>query len=250
MMDDLASAEFNTAEAEVVARDLDFMPRLTDYVLERVVIAGAAAADVAVQTVPIRRDRPAGAEIPKSLFMIYLKLDDTKQLIVRQMRLDNFATTGPGYTLDGAEDFLLKEARKEPPGQYYEASNFSNMVWQRPYYLTFVIDNADWEFYWHESNLHEAIRLLQQKDVPGSHTTYQGENHTFFEAKEDIPLASYGDAFRVMNCYCDANGTIEDDEAQLKYCFEIYLKAPFKDAVGGHITMLIDPDGQNQGPRT
>ena len=34
------------------------------------------------------------------------------------------------------------------------------------------------------------------------------------------------------------------------YCFEIYLKAIFKDPGGPdtHITVLIDPDGQNQGP--
>lgn len=252
MMDDLASAEFDTIEREVEALAGGFAPLLTDYVLQRGPIAGVAAEDVAVQTVPIRQDRPEGAEIPRSLFMVYLKFDDTGQLIVRQMRLDNFAAAGAGYTLDGAETFLLGEARKQyPPRDHYEASNFSNMTWTRPYYLTFVIDNPGWEFYWNDSQLHEAMRLLERKDVPGSFTTYEGENHTFFEADKDIALAGIpGDAFRVMNCYRDANGTIVDDDAEIKYCFEIYLKAPFKDPGGTHITVLIDPDGENQGPRT
>ena len=62
MMDDLSNADFDTAEAEVVVRESGFAPLLTNYVLSRGPIAGAA--DVAVQTVPIRQYRPAGAEIP------------------------------------------------------------------------------------------------------------------------------------------------------------------------------------------
>jgi hypothetical protein len=250
MMDDLGKTEFDAPEAEVKALDTASSPLLTNFILKR-----SVAAEGLLQENPVRTESGPGFSIPTSLFMLYVKFDDRAQLIARQFRFDDFGNQG--MTLEEAELALLTEARTlQPGGAHYEASNFSTMVWRRPYYLTFVIDSPGWEFYWHDSQLHEAIRLLDRKDVPGpvGHRRYEGENHTFFDADQDIPLPSLGDAFRVTNCFRDAAGPIEARQVTNKYCFEIYLKAPFKDPAlpnqDTHITMLFDPDGQNQGPRT
>jgi len=249
MMDDLAIADFETAEAAVEAFDAAYAPLLTNY------IVGRGGMDPA-QTNPIRLEREGdeGFETPTSLFMIYLKFDDAGKLIARQLRFNDFGSPANGNrTLDQAEDDLLTEARLGA-GTHLERSNFQGMTWQRPYYVTFVIDNAGWQFYWSQAALHEAIRFLERKDEPGNFKTYESENHTFFDAKDDIPLASLGDAFRVVNYYRDQNGPIVAPAVKREYCFEIYLQAIFKDPAGvgqpTHITVLIDPDGQNQGPRT
>lgn len=248
MMDDLASAEFYTVETEARAVE-GTASLLSGYVLSR-------GTDPAFETDPIRWEMGA-YETPTSLFMIYMKFDDTGQLIVRQFRYDDFRTpAGAGLTVAQAEDELLGEARQDQPGgAHYDGSNFLEMLWTRPYYLTFVIDNPNWEFYWDPSPRHEAMRLLKRKDVPGSFKEYEEKNFTFYNADPNIPLAADGDAFRVTNHFRDASAPIVAQSGKIDYCFELYLRAPFKDPSPGttgqptHVTVLIDPDGQNQGPR-
>lgn len=239
-MDDLADADSDVGERGAEAFNAFYVPLLSNYVVSR---GGAEPA----QTNPIRL-RTDQFEAPTSLFMIYMKFDEFGKLAVRQLRFDDFDfPANGGRTLDEAETDLLAEARAAI-GAHLEGSNFQGMIWQRPYFITFVIDNEGWEFYWGEG-LHEAIRFLERKDAAHDVKIYEKENHTFFDAKEDIALASLGDAFRVANYHRDQNGPIIG-KVKREYCFEIYLKAIFKDAGGPdtHITVLIDPDGQNQGP--
>lgn len=245
MMEDLANADMNALEAEAVAPSASFAPLLTNYTLN-------LALD---QTNPIRlqHENDPGYETPHSLFMIYLQFESTGKLVARQLRFDDFdLSAGGNLTLDQAEAVLLGEARAGQ-GAHPQKNNFQEMTWQRPYYITFVIDNAGWRFYWDQAQLHEAIRFLERKDEPGNFKTYEKENYSFFDAKPHINLG-LGDAFRVTNYYRDENGTITDPHALKEYCFQIYLQTPFKDPAGlgqsPNITMLIDPDGQNQGPRT
>jgi hypothetical protein len=60
-----------------------------------------------------------------------------------------------------------------------------------------------------------------------------------------------GDAFRVINYFLNAQGNQLGAGPPIKYSFQIYLETPFRTATNPHthIVLVIDPDGQNQGPR-
>ena len=183
MMDDLANADFEVSEAATETPEVAYAPLLTDYTLNR------AAPPDGGQINPIRLVKAGlpGYPSPTSLFMIYMKFDDLGKLIVRQLRLDDFGSGGGG-TLDQAEADLLDEARAGS-GAHLEKSNFQGMIWRRPYYITFVIDNEGWQFRWGEG-LHEAIRFLERKDAECNIKIYEKDNHSFFDAEADIALAT------------------------------------------------------------
>ena len=46
----------------------------------------------------------------------------------------------------------------------------------------------------------------------------------------------------------EAGGAMSDKQVR-NYCFEIYVLVPFSQG-NKYVTILIDPDGQNQGPNT
>lgn len=244
MMDDLSKSEFEGNEAESEALDIADSPFLDKYILAR-------GLGETPPTNPIRlimKDQP-GYVAPTSVFMIYMRFDATGELIVRQLRYQDFGDDG--RTLEQAEEDLLAIAQAAPfAGPHAVGTNFKDMRWTRPYFMTFVIDNPGWKFYWGVDQRHEAIRFLERKDAQGNFQIYEDENHSFFDAEQGIALG-HGEAFRCRNYHRDANGPLLDARA-VKYCFEIYLQSPFKVPTGNstHITVLIDPDGQNQGPRT
>src|SRR5687767_9413421 len=131
MMEDMANADMNVLEAEAEVSSASFAPLLTNYTLSRAM----------AQTNPIRLEHEGdpGYETPTSLFTVYLQFDGTGKLIARQLRFNDFGSAAGGnLTLDAAETALLAEARAGQ-GPHFEKSNFQGMVWQRPYYLTFVI---------------------------------------------------------------------------------------------------------------
>ncbi len=119
------------------------------------------------------------------------------------------------------------------------------MTWKAPCYLTFVIENQGWKFYWREHDIrHGPIRFFRRKDKVPSETRLYADNWAFFNA-EQFDLDGHS-AFRCTNYVSNERGPLTGRDT-VDYCFQIYLEAPF--AIGGrHITMLIDPDGQNQGP--
>jgi hypothetical protein len=184
-----------------------------------------------------------GYRKPDSLYMIYMRFDETGQLVVKQLQKLGGVAEG---TVRGAEEALLTLARSR---NGHIGVNFEGIEWRRQHYITFVIDNPGWTFFWGEDPRHEAIRFLRRKDGDGD--LYTKENHTFFDAVTLDPKLGAGEAFRCINYFRNEFGDLSYGPAVV-YCFEIVLQAPFlaNSSVESRIRLIIDPDGQNQGPRT
>jgi hypothetical protein len=178
---------------------------------------------------------------PRSVYMIYMKFDATGKFIVKQLSELDYPDN-----LVAAEGRLLRAATGNGATL---GSNFRNIVWKRPYYLTFVIDNPGWKVYWGPTGREDPIRFLYRK--AGSTDTYITKNYSFFDAKPVHSLGS-GDAFRLINYHLNENGYPVPAGQPEDYCFQIYLESPFAISTNPHthIVIIVDPDGQNQGPRT
>lgn len=185
---------------------------------------------------------------PKDLHLIYIGVDDDAQLVVRHMR-----KFGVDYTnIDGEEEKLVKAAQGEDePRDYQYAKDFAIIEFQRSSYFTLVVDAPGWDFYYPypdeeepiKDELHDPLVFIERKRKNGP---IKHENWSFFNAKPVTPAGCNG--VRCMNFFTDKNGRLL--RIVEEYSFEIYLRVPFsqRSIYGHHITIIIDPDGQNQGP--
>jgi hypothetical protein len=184
---------------------------------------------------------PSGRQPPKAVYLVYIKFDENGQLVVRQA----FSPFESGETVEAAEKRVFKriEAGK------YDDINFENMTWKKPCYLTYVLANPGWKFYWRNSDIrHAPMRFFRRKNKIPPTTKIYRENHAFFDAAR-FDMFGKLSAFRCVNFVCDEDGKLGDLE-RIDYCFQVYLEAPF--SLAGkerNVIMLIDPDGQNQGPK-
>jgi hypothetical protein len=236
MMDDLTQAEKQFDELDVSSADVE------------VAFFSGEIGVAAARSIQLNKLNDDGYEAPDSVYMIYMKFDTNGRFVVKQ--LSERPYTG---TLAEAEANLLKVARgpDQPSGNILvEGSNFQGIAWRRPHYLTFVIDNPGWKIYWGLGGLDDPLRFLSSK--PGSTTAYLTDNYTFFDAEPVQNLAA-GDAFRCINYHHRDEFTNELLNGDTRdYCFQIYLQTPFAGPANpqSHIVLIVDPDGQNQGPRT
>jgi hypothetical protein len=131
-----------------------------------------------------------------------------------------------------------------------DGHNFLDLIWTKPYFITFCIKTPDWGFYHKAQDGHDAVVFLSEKEkITGAAKKKQfyDPNYSFFNAMtvNNIPDRR---AIRITNYHRqNAEGDPIPSGQKRNYCFEIYLEAPF--FIGGEkLTVLIDPDGQNQGP--
>ena len=204
---------------------------------------------------------------PNDIHLIYVGMNGAS-LIARHMRRFNIDYRD----IAKIEEELVKEAQKQAPprvGEY--ARDFSRLEFQRATYLTMVLDAPGWEFYYPfpaeeepvPGELHDPLVFIEKKQ-PGQNSA--AKNYAFYNCTQVSPSGCNG--FRCINFFtADAAGT--PIRTVLDYRFEIYITIPFspvftplapvdmklapKDASGRivdgrHITIIIDPDGQNQGP--
>jgi hypothetical protein len=197
---------------------------------------------------PIRNHKvdPTTHPAPKALFLIYITMNGQK-LIVRHM--EEYDIEGDKDDIKEAEIRLLQDAKAN---LNVVGRNFERMTWDEPCYITMVLDIPGWKFYWRDNPNQDPIVFLQYKDLRGIGAPAYTKNTTFFDAELDdiTPSSSYAHkALRFINHFRDENDKPLHGK-DLRYCFEIYLEAPFFIAgQSSYITILIDPDGQNQGPQ-
>lgn len=186
--------------------------------------------------VNIRDPDPHNRPEPMAVYFVWLHFNADGKLEVRQKAGRRQA----GEAIADAEARLAANIRSD-----YDSTNFADMVWTEPCYLSFLIENPGWKFYWRNSDVrHGPIRFFRRKDKIPSETRIYGDNWAFYMARQFWIGQRHG--FRCRNFVSDENGRLGPGE-KIDYCFQIYLEAPF--AIGTEsIIMLIDPDGQNQGP--
>jgi hypothetical protein len=187
-----------------------------------------------------------GYDPPDYLYLVYLSFDGVSNLIVRQLVKEIRSS------IKDSEEELFQEARDDTN---IEARNFEDLVWDYPCYITFVIDSEDWAFYWRNNPNHDPIVFLKEKALRNNTPPPPpyDENYSFYDAVHTYVEDRDGkrhDAIRFVNYLRDQNGPLQTPQDVRYYCFEIYLEAPFARPMRpvNRITILIDPDGQNQGP--
>jgi hypothetical protein len=234
MTDDLKLAEARFEEPGVPSADVEMAFARTELAVR------------AARSIQLRKLGDDGYEAPEAVYMIYMKFDANGRFIVRQISERPY--TG---TVAESEARLIAVARGAAPtgSIVVEGTNFQNIVWRRPHYMTFVIDNPGWNIFWGPGGLDDPLTFLEEK--PGSTKTYLTDNYTFFDA-EPIQNLAAGDAFRCINYHHRDEYTNELYNGDVRdYCFLIHLLSPFAGLPNphSHIVVIIDPDGQNQGPR-
>jgi hypothetical protein len=215
---------------------------------------------------------------PSRLQLLYIALTPDAKFAVRHLFLDDITTTN----IDAKEKDLVLEARTTVPDgakSHNELSRgFEGIEFKREAYFTIVIDELGWEFYFPApakpddvipGQTDDPVVFLDNKKVivasnPSGtsivvHDQDFAENHAFSDAMMvDVVVPGTGPGpgpfpdearrgLRLINFFTDSKGqpltTVTD------FGFEIYLRAPA--AAGDHLTtIIVDPDGQNQGPRT
>jgi hypothetical protein len=187
-----------------------------------------------------------GYDAPEDICLLYIRVDHDSGLHVR-----HYQDQLNGRTVDQAEADLLAEAR--PSGDrakpHLKGQNFEGMVFDRPSWFTILLDEAEWSFFSDPAVPgNDPIVFLAQKD--GDATGKQFDpNHSFYDA--ELVRVDGRPAVRCINfCKTDAAGTPLPTGATTNFCYEINLRAPF--ALPGsesHITIIIDPTGENRGPK-
>lgn len=194
---------------------------------------------------PIRLPKKDVYAAPTYLYFIYISFDPDSNLIVRQLREDGISSTAKLLT---AEKRLFKNAVEN---KNVESTDFKGMVWDIPTYITIVVDKDDWKFTWKDKPEHDPVIFLPYKELDGTQT--YDENYSFYDAEParvEGPHGKKRHAVRCRNYVRNKNGPLATPNDKCRYCFEIYLEAPFSTPLSPveYITILIDPDGQNQGP--
>lgn len=190
--------------------------------------------------------RPTQADDPRyprpdSLYLIYVAFDEQISLNVR-----HYHTPLAGGNVTAGEAALVSQARA---GAAPIGRNFRDLVWREPCYLTLAIDAPGWQFSWGTGDSGDPMIFLGEKDLNEAgilQRRFYDPNYSFLDA---IPTAPEGaDGVRCINHFKqDAEGNSIGPGQVRRYCFEIYLEVPFA-SEPERISIIIDPDGQNQGP--
>jgi hypothetical protein len=195
---------------------------------------------------------------PKCLFMVYIRMFEgrleVQYLKKREIVWDNLST----------EVERLFAAASEGKG---DINAFDLIVFDEPTVFVVVLDQEGWEFYypdpendepsWPET--HDPIVFIEKKAVlvkeAGKWVRRQYDyqkNRAFYDSQ----AFEIGEVGRAVMCYNfitkNKDGDILEYGKHQDFSFNIYLRVPF--SLTGlderKITIILDPDGQNQGPNT
>jgi hypothetical protein len=198
------------------------------------------------------RERKPGWPVPRHLYLVYIGMNQDG-LMVRQLDAD----IDPA-NLESEEDRLIALAAQSPVG------DFTKIVFKQPSYFTIVLDKDDWEFYYPDPRnpspayreTHDPIIFLDEKAIIGStgvRVAQPAERNKAFYNLEPV-VKRIGEkgraAIRCVNFFTrnDAGDPVEHNET-IDYAFNLFLRIPFSNSAGSRkITIIIDPDSQNQGP--
>lgn len=202
------------------------------------------------------RRRPTGGNYvpPSHLYLVYISMDED-EIIVRHLEKD----INPA-DVEREENELIKEAVL----RNNNVSNFELIRFKKPSFFTIVLDEDNWDFYYPAPTVedfnfpeyHDPVIFLDEKAIileQGSNYARIpkpfAENHAFYNL---LPLTKrirgeFRQAIRCTNYFTKENGDLID--TTVDYSFNIEILIPFsKTDPSSKLRIVIDPDGQNQGP--
>lgn len=210
-------------------------------------------------SVRMRKATTPGWGAPSQICLVYIKFEPNNKVTVRHIYSDN---------LNGGLDVKQQELFTAAEGGGGTGTNFNTIAFPAPCYLSVFIDNEEWDFYYPQptvenpigSDDHDPIMFIDRKtlivEIPGQNPVLSDinylTNHTFYDCE---PVTARNAANRVRNgirCrnyFRDQYGNILGDVTET-FGFQIYIRAPYAitDTIGRKLVLIIDPDGQNQGP--
>jgi hypothetical protein len=193
---------------------------------------------------------------PPHLYLVYISMDNNG-LIVRQYEKD----INPARLVDEENNLIV--AAKANSNANKVGENFQLIRFEQASFFTIVVDQPGWTFYYPDPNnpepqyegTHDPIVFTEQKtfiDESGATLSWPVvRNRSFYDLKS-IDKTIGGEPRKGIRCInfftksADGDPIVAGDI--LNYTFNIFLRAPFSATVNQKVTIIIDPDGQNQGP--
>jgi hypothetical protein len=191
---------------------------------------------------------------PTAAYLVYIGLDTNEQLVIQHRYNSNIGAAAIADT----EEALMADAISSAP-VWYAGENFDTIKFNRQRsYFSLVLDIENWEFYYPSpgpnqpipGETHDPLVFVERKSPTGIR---KDPNFSFYNATKIHPRNAAGtvrNGVRFTN-FLTENANGDPLQGRQNFCFEIYIRAPFsKDPAlaGEYITIIIDPDGQNQGP--
>ncbi len=197
---------------------------------------------------------------PNRLYLVYMRFDEENKLSVLHMETDPLIDGDVAAT----EAHLLGKARAGGGGPEQVGRDFEKMIFKGPTYFTVVIDNVGWGFLFPAPGIenppgveaYDPIVFIEKKKTlierPGNvldtHEQIYSRNKSFYNA-EPVGIEGMA-AVRCINFFRDEQGVPLGDQEPLLVGFEIYVQVPYSLSAAEQrkLTVIIDPDGENQGP--
>lgn len=202
---------------------------------------------------------------PDRVYVVYISMDSNGALIVHQK-----PASLNGNDVNKVEDDVIDNIIKTNPAP----TNFSKMMFDRPSYFTIVLDVDDWDFYYPDPNnrypsateYHDPVVFLEKKtiivEVPSAGGGKWAKevydyvmNKSFYNMVSIVKdvrrdgVTKQRSAIRCIN-FLSVNDD-GDPPAQgqcAEFGFNILVRVPYSSDKKSKVTLIIDPDGQNQGP--
>ena len=204
-------------------------------------------------------------DAPTRVYLVYISINDKGSLIVHQLE-DKIGAS----TVSETEDVLIKKVTDGNSTQ----SNFTTMIFKEPSYLTVVLDIDDWDFYYPDplnkypaaTEYHDPIIFLEKKVVLVEDPANSGKwirvedpyvmNKSFFNSEYITKTVNQNPtgtkvrkAIRCINFLSTNDDGDKPGQGKTdKFGFNILVRVPYMSAPKQKVIMIIDPDGQNQGP--
>jgi hypothetical protein len=203
--------------------------------------------------------KPGFEEPPSAAYLVYIRLEAAGNLTVRHMFRDSLVKG----SVKATEEALFAAA-KAGGSEEQVGKDFEPMIFTKPCYFTVVLDNDNWDFYFPDPGTEPApgdeaqdpIVFIGKKTTlverPNQAATREVKtydpNGSFYNAEE--VLVGSRSAVRCINFLRDSKGKPLAKQASQNLGFEILVRIPFALSASQDrkIVVVIDPDGQNQGP--
>jgi hypothetical protein len=197
---------------------------------------------------------------PNALYLVYVKLEPGGDLTVRHMSLDGLLNN----SVEDTEAYLFDKAKTGGGLPEQVGQDFQTMAFTDETYFTIVLDNDGWDFYYPKPTvvvpvpnenhdpvvfIRHKVTMIEQGGGPPIRIPHDYEPNTSFYDASSVTVRARA-ALRCINFFRDADGSPLQRWQDLG--FEILVRVPcsLSAAEGRKLVLIIDPDGQNQGPST
>jgi len=192
---------------------------------------------------------PVAVVEPDRILVMYLTFDQNLQLQpVQRMELLN------GRAVETAEEEIVAQIRVDlASGTPLPPETASVQFDHYPSYFTVVLDAGNWQFFPENGGAaDETMIFVREKpaDTTGGPGMRYDPNKSFYNLSRRRIQGR--DSIRCANYMLDRNGDPLDENESRTYSFNFLVRVPIKTPESGEdpwLTIIIDPTGQNQGPK-